>query len=50
MMEVPKQAFTLRWSDHLLSLDQRNHIIGVLNVTPDSFSDGCRYFQTKKSI
>ena len=46
----PKQAFTLRWSDHILNLDQRTYIMGVLNVTPDSFSDGGRFFQTKKAI
>ena len=45
-----KQAFSLRWSDHILNLDQRTHIMGILNVTPDSFSDGGRFFQTEKAI
>lgn len=31
-----------RFVDHSLRLD-RTHIMGVLNVTPDSFSDGGRY-------
>ena len=44
------QSHTLRWSDHVLNLDQRTHIMGVLNVTPDSFSDGGRYFHSEKAI
>lgn len=42
--------FTLRWSDYVLNLDQRTHIMGILNVTPDSFSDGDQYFETEKAI
>ncbi|HUU79958.1 MAG TPA: dihydropteroate synthase, partial [Acidobacteriota bacterium] len=41
---------TLRWSDHILNLDQRTHIMGILNVTPDSFSDGGRFFEADKAI
>jgi dihydropteroate synthase len=44
------QAFTLSWSDYSLDLSQRTHIMGVLNVTPDSFSDGGLYFQRDKAI
>jgi len=40
----------LRWSDYVLNLDQRTHIMGILNVTPDSFSDGDQYFETEKAI
>ena len=42
--------FKLRWSNRVLSLDQRTHIMGVLNVTPDSFSDGGHYFELDKAI
>ena len=28
----------------------RTHVVGVINVTPDSFSDGGKYFDTKKAI
>lgn len=31
-------------------LRHRTRIMGVLNVTPDSFSDGGRYFSTEKAI
>lgn len=42
--------FLLKWSNYVLNLGQRTHVMGVLNVTPDSFSDGGRYFQTDKAI
>ncbi len=44
------QVFTLKWSDYTLELGRRTHIMGVLNVTPDSFSDGGLYFQRDKAI
>lgn len=43
-------GFTLKWGDHVLKLDQRTHIMGVLNVTPNSFSDDGRYFDQDKAI
>lgn len=42
--------FLLQWSNYVLNLGRRTHIMGVLNVTPDSFSDGGHYFQTDKAI
>lgn len=33
-----------------IDLSRRPCIMGVLNVTPDSFSDGNRYFSTEKAI
>lgn len=45
-----KRDFSLRWSGHTLNLALRTHIMGVLNVTPDSFSDGGHYFQSDKAI
>jgi dihydropteroate synthase len=41
---------TLRWSNHVLNLDQKTHVMGILNVTPDSFSDGGQYFELEKAI
>lgn len=32
----------LSFRNHILDLDRRVHIMGILNVTPDSFSDGGR--------
>lgn len=33
-----------------LTFDERPLIMGILNVTPDSFSDGGKYFSTEKAI
>ena len=41
---------TLRWSNHVLNLDQKTHVMGILNVPPDSFSDGGQYFELEKAI
>jgi dihydropteroate synthase len=40
----------LRWGGHCLDLDRETHVMGVLNVTPDSFSDGGRYFGTDAAV
>ena len=45
-----KQNFSLNWPGHSLDLGKRTHVMGVLNVTPDSFSDGGLYFQKEKAI
>ena len=42
--------FTLSWPEHVLNLDQRTHVMGILNVTPDSFSDGGRYLEVDKAV
>lgn len=34
----------MTWGDHHLSFENRTLIMGVLNITPDSFSDGGRFF------
>ncbi len=36
---------TLRLKDAVLELSSRTHIMGVINVTPDSFSDGGRFIR-----
>ncbi len=45
-----KKGFALEWGDHSLNLSNRTHIMGVINVTPDSFSDGGLYFKEDKAI
>ncbi len=42
--------FKLSWVDYSLNLDLRTHVMGVLNVTPDSFSDGGSYFALDKAV
>jgi dihydropteroate synthase len=35
---------------HVLRLSERAHIMGILNVTPDSFSDGGRFFDVEDAL
>jgi dihydropteroate synthase len=48
MIRFPRTV--LNWSGHELILGERTQIMGVLNVTPDSFSDGGRFFDPQKAI
>ncbi len=34
----------------ILELSKRTHLMGILNVTPDSFSDGGHFFNTESAI
>ncbi|WP_019639995.1 dihydropteroate synthase [Paenibacillus fonticola] len=43
-----QRAYT--WGDVELRLGERTLIMGILNVTPDSFSDGGRYNRTDRAI
>lgn len=40
----------LKWSDYALELGRRTHVMGVVNVTPDSFSDGGRFFDKDRAV
>lgn len=40
----------LKWKGRMLDLSRRTHVMGVLNVTPDSFSDGGHYLETEKAV
>jgi dihydropteroate synthase len=44
------ESFCLEWADHLLAFGRKTHVMGVLNVTPDSFSDGGRYLEWEKAV
>ncbi|HOA33121.1 MAG: dihydropteroate synthase [Clostridiales bacterium] len=39
-----------RFRDKSLTLGERTYIMGILNVTPDSFSDGGLYYQQKEAV
>lgn len=41
---------SLKWNNFELDLSQRTHVMGILNVTPDSFSDGGRFFDVAKAV
>jgi dihydropteroate synthase len=46
-----RKAFTLELPDgRNIELGKRTAIVGVLNVTPDSFSDGGQNFETERAI
>jgi len=41
---------TIRCKKTVLHLNERTHLMGILNVTPDSFSDGGMFFAPDKAI
>ncbi|MFH0771087.1 MAG: dihydropteroate synthase [Candidatus Omnitrophota bacterium] len=45
-----RKDFILSAGKHTLNLGLRAHIMGILNVTPDSFSDGGRYLSADKAL
>jgi dihydropteroate synthase len=47
---APRDGFVLKWRNYAFDLSRRTHIMGILNVTPDSFSDGGQFFDTQKAI
>ena len=42
--------FAFRFGNVIYDLSSRTHLIGILNITPDSFSDGGIYFDGKINI
>jgi len=45
-----RKRFRLKLPSRILSLGERTLIMGVLNVTPDSFSDGGHYLEPKSAV
>lgn len=45
-----RKSYTLRARDWTLNLGERTLVMGILNVTPDSFSDKGRYFAPQEAI
>lgn len=44
------RCYTIRWDGRELDLGVRTLVMGVLNITPDSFSDGGRFFKADAAI
>jgi dihydropteroate synthase len=44
------KEFILAWGKHCLDFGKRTCIMGVLNVTPDSFSDGGKFFSLDDAV
>jgi dihydropteroate synthase len=47
---IPRKIFRLRLRSRTLTLGERTLVMGVLNVTPDSFSDGGKFFRTEDAV
>jgi len=45
-----KKRFILELGQKTLDFYSRTHLMGVLNVTPDSFSDGGKFFKLEEAI
>lgn len=45
-----RKSFRLKLPSRTLELGERTLIMGVLNVTPDSFSDGGQFFDAEKAV
>ena len=40
----------LIWSKYSFDFSKRTYLMGILNVTPDSFSDGGQYFDRALAV
>jgi dihydropteroate synthase len=47
---VLRKKFKLRLASRTIELGERTILMGVLNVTPDSFSDGGKFFETSWAV
>src|ERR1700730_17692062 len=45
-----RRKFRLKLRSRTLILGERTLVMGVLNVTPDSFSDGGKFFSQERAI
>ncbi len=46
----PRETVVLRFREHVLEFGRRTLVMGILNVTPDSFSDGGRYLAVEAAV
>ncbi len=44
------KTYTLKWGRHTLQLGRRTAVMGIINVTPDSFSDGGLYYNVDRAV
>ena len=45
-----RESFKITYNKKVLPLGLKTHVMGILNVTPDSFSDGGEAFDTAKAV
>lgn len=44
------KTYKIAWGSHSLELGERTCIMGIVNVTPDSFSDGGKFFSFEAAV
>ncbi len=44
------KTYTLSWKNHRLELGLKTCVMGILNITPDSFSDGGEFFGHDEAV
>lgn len=44
------KPYQLLWGDHTLELGERTCVMGIVNITPDSFSDGGAFFDADAAV
>jgi dihydropteroate synthase len=49
-VEKNKVPAPIRAGSLTMHFDRRPYLMGVLNATPDSFSDGGKYFDEKQAV
>jgi len=49
-LDFNRKDYLLEWANRSLGLENKTLIMGILNVTLDSFSDGGHYFSKEKAI
>ncbi|MCK5485087.1 MAG: dihydropteroate synthase, partial [Desulfobacterales bacterium] len=49
MLDSPK-TYRLSWAGYDMEFGRRTCIMGVVNVTPDSFSDGGKFFARDAAV
>ena len=48
--DIHNSPFAFRCGGKFIDLSSRTYLMGVLNVTPDSFSDGGKYFDKDRAV
>lgn len=45
-----RDALVMTWGGRTIDFSSKTYIMGILNVTPDSFSDGGRFFDRERAV
>ncbi len=50
LSQTEKQSFVYRFGSVEYDFSSRTHLVGILNVTPDSFSDGGKFYDVDSAV